>query len=487
MSDKMFDPLLAALEHELRADFDEALAGLLATTRTRLQDALAEVARECAQGFAEVAAQKADLRREIEAMQTHTERQQGRVELNVGGHHYQTSVQTLRHVPHTFFYTHFSGRYAQDVYLDGSIFVDRDGEHFAHVLEYMRDGVVSVAEAGARPSLSLLRALKREFGYCCIELVAEKPAAPVQLETAYVIGRCEDNNALSSMERLEVVSGQWTAVAAKGTACSHFNSCVIAGEIYITGGLHAEHTGGEQLASVKKYSPLSDSWSAVAPMPQARYRHVAVAVGPDMYVLGGRTQDAFDGGGVLKFDSTQGTWSDVEPAPRGIYASAAIVVGTDIYVFGGMGRDSGDEDFVSKYDIAAEVWSILGPMPHICSYHSASICNGLVYIIGVGNANGRGVLRFDPASNIWNTLAPTIDSRHGGKSFMLGSILYAAEDIFDHISVGRYDVATDTWMTVTATLEGRSLLGVIVIRSTGPAEEQDLFNSLIDKASRRQP
>jgi hypothetical protein len=54
-------------------------------------------------------------------------------------------VQTLRRVPHTFFDAYFSGRYAQDVCDDGSIFVDRDGEYFGHVLEYMRDGVVSVA------------------------------------------------------------------------------------------------------------------------------------------------------------------------------------------------------------------------------------------------------------------------------------------------------------------------------------------------------
>jgi hypothetical protein len=43
--------------------------------------------------------------------------------------------------------------------------------------QYMRDGVVLVAEPGARPSVSLLRALKREFGYYCIELVAERAAA----------------------------------------------------------------------------------------------------------------------------------------------------------------------------------------------------------------------------------------------------------------------------------------------------------------------
>jgi hypothetical protein len=80
---------------------------------------------------------------------------------------YETSAQALRRVPHTFFDANFSGQYAQDVCDDGSIFVDRDGEHFGHVLEYMRDGYVSVAEPGAHPSMSLLRALKREFGFYC--------------------------------------------------------------------------------------------------------------------------------------------------------------------------------------------------------------------------------------------------------------------------------------------------------------------------------
>jgi hypothetical protein len=213
MSDMLFAPMLAALEQELRADFHKALEGLLATARTRLEGALAEVAREKAQGLAEVATQKDELRREIEAMQTHQEQQQGRVELNIGGHYFQTSVQTLRRLPHTFFNAYFSGRYAQDVCLDGSIFVDRDGKHFGHVLEYMRDGVVSVAESDACPSVSLLRALKREFGYYCIELVAEQPAEPAQLDMAYVMGGRRRNQALSSMQRYDATSGQWSETA----------------------------------------------------------------------------------------------------------------------------------------------------------------------------------------------------------------------------------------------------------------------------------
>jgi hypothetical protein len=121
-------------------------------------------------------------------MHKHKEAQEGRVVLNIGGYRFETSVQTLRRVPHTFFDAYFSGRYAQDVCNDGSIFVDRDGEHFGHVLEYMRDGMVSVAEADARPGISLLRALKREFGFYSIELCVEEPVEPAQPEMAFVMG-----------------------------------------------------------------------------------------------------------------------------------------------------------------------------------------------------------------------------------------------------------------------------------------------------------
>jgi hypothetical protein len=71
----LVDSLLAALEQELRTHFHIILAGLLAKSRTGLESALAEVARERDQGLAEVATQKAELRHEIEAMGTHKEAQ----------------------------------------------------------------------------------------------------------------------------------------------------------------------------------------------------------------------------------------------------------------------------------------------------------------------------------------------------------------------------------------------------------------------------
>jgi hypothetical protein len=328
VSDMLLDSFLAALEEELRTDFHKSLAKLLAKARTRLEGALAEVADERAKGLAEVDARRAELGREVAAMHRHKEAQEGRVELNIGGYHFETSVQALRRVPHTFFDAYFSGRFAQDVCNDGSIFVDRDGEHFGHVLEYMRDGVVSVADLGACPSVSLLRLLKREFGFYCIELVAEEPAEPAQPEAAFAMGGYGPDS--TSMERYDAASGQWSAVAAMGTGRRHFGACVVLGEIYVSGGADS----GAEILSMEKYSPSSDSWTTVAALPEARGAHSAVAVGSAMYVLGG-VRGRASLASVLKYDSVHDEWSQVAPMPGVRCDAAACAVGSDIFVFGG--------------------------------------------------------------------------------------------------------------------------------------------------------
>jgi hypothetical protein len=114
------------------------------------------------------------VQRDIKDMHTWQEWQEGRIELNVGGKRFETSVQTLCRASGSLFDAYFSGRYAQDVSADGGIFIDRDGDLFGHVLEFIRDGVISVAEQEERPRMDLLRRLKREFEYFRIALYAEQ-------------------------------------------------------------------------------------------------------------------------------------------------------------------------------------------------------------------------------------------------------------------------------------------------------------------------
>jgi N-acetylneuraminic acid mutarotase len=134
------------------------------------------------------------------------------------------------------------------------------------------------------------------------------------------MGGIGDDGTLSSMKRYDVASGQWSAMAAMSTSRHDFDACVVAREIYVTGGFFG--IDEDRSSSVEKFSPSSDTWSAVASMPHGRAQHAAVAVGSvideAVVMLGGYIDEAVDEhddmvstltASVLKFDSTQDTWS----------------------------------------------------------------------------------------------------------------------------------------------------------------------------------
>lgn len=64
------------------------------------------------------------------------------VKLNVGGHYFETSLQTLKRQPNTFFTAMFSGCTELSKGKDGAYFVDQDGTHFRHILNYLRKGTI---------------------------------------------------------------------------------------------------------------------------------------------------------------------------------------------------------------------------------------------------------------------------------------------------------------------------------------------------------
>jgi hypothetical protein len=428
------DETLAALEEGLRADFDKTVRGFMVTARLKLEGALADVDQE----RAVVAKERGDLHREIEAMHKHTEAHKGHIELDIGGYRFETSVQTLRRIPHTFFDAYFSGRYAQDICNDESIFVDRDGEHFGHILEYMREGVVSVAEPGAHPSVSLLRTLQREFGFYCIELMVEKPVAS---EMSYAIGGSGNDNA-RSVARYDASSGLWTAVAAMNSTRQGFGACVVLGEIYVIGGNGSDCNA---LASVEKYSLALNSWSTTTSPPQGRLCHAAVAVGSAIYVLGGII-GADKVASTLMFDIAQGTGREVAPTPRARSEFASCVVGSAIYLFAGRDEDDEPQDSVFKYDTVTNEWCTLAPMPNISLDSmslNASTVGDLIYVVGVGRAY-KEVLCFDPASGVWSVSAPTL--------------------------------------AVTHMLEGRYGFRTVTVTSANLSEERDFFDALIAKS-----
>jgi kelch-like protein 10 len=170
------------------------------------------------------------------------------------------------------------------------------------------------------------------------------------------------------------------------------------------------------------------------------------------------------------------------PAVR--FAFTACAIGSEIYIFGGHDGRVSAQASVFKLDTVTDKWNTVAPMPCASYYHSVSVLDGLVYIVGAG-ASSREVLCFDPVLNGWNSLAPTLGSRKGCAAFVVGGCLYVAGGPAGHFASAMcYDVASDTWISVANMREGRQCSCAETIGLAGPAEEQDLFDALIAKASR---
>ena len=84
--------------------------------------------------------EKTKLQEEIRRMSEVNKIQESRIKLDVGGHVYTTSMLTLTKDQESMLALMFSGRHYVKKEEDGSYFIDRDGTHFRHILNYLRDG-----------------------------------------------------------------------------------------------------------------------------------------------------------------------------------------------------------------------------------------------------------------------------------------------------------------------------------------------------------
>ena len=69
-----------------------------------------------------------------------------KINLNVGGHHFTTSVQTLTKDSNSMLAAMFSGRFELKPCEDGAFFIDRDGTPFRYILNYLRTGKLTLPE-----------------------------------------------------------------------------------------------------------------------------------------------------------------------------------------------------------------------------------------------------------------------------------------------------------------------------------------------------
>jgi hypothetical protein len=384
------------------------------------------------------------------------------VTLNVGGGYFETTMKTIRRVPDTFWSVYFGGNFAQHILADGSHFIDRNAEHFPHVLTFMRNSVLTVGQIGARPSTMLLRAVKREFEFYGIEVLVD---VKEKQEIAFFVGG--NFGVTTNVEEFMMPENPSSHMF---ISCDGFGAALIDDDIYVTGGYHEQ----ELSSSMEIFSCETGLWSAGPSMPVATHQHVLVAVGQDLYNIGGSELDEMV---VMKFNGRTQTWHllHTEPLTDSISNCATAVVGTTIYFFDTV-------DNVYTFDTVTEVWHKLPAMPpkSFTRGSSAIVCNGLIYIVGP-----YGLTCFDPRSEVSIILAPPLSKREFGSTFVLDGVLHVAGGYKKASSVERYNVLNNTWEFVADMKEERSWFQAITWCQEHVVQK-DIFEVLIERSLRKE-
>lgn len=201
------------------------------------------------------------------------------------------------------------------------------------------------------------------------------------------------------------VAGPWRTQATLDTPRDDFGTVVVAGRIWVVGGMTGERA--HKLASVEVYDPHADSWSAGPTMPVARSSVGAARVGDVVYAIGGSAQaggrvEVSDAAAAL--DTRTRKWTRLPPMPTPRYELAAVAVGDRIYAIGGDGGD-GPVRTVEVYDTGTHRWSAGPPLPEPRASLRAVLLDGRIYAVGglAGDAESTGVQVLDVATGRWST------------------------------------------------------------------------------------
>jgi len=211
-------------------------------------------------------------------------------------------------------------------------------------------------------------------------------------------------------------TGTWTDLQAVGEAdVRHENGFIqVGGNFYLLGGRGAD-------LDVNKYSPTSNTWSAVASHPEEMHHFQPVEFGGKIYVLGAWT-DSFpyeDNISTIQiFDPVTNQWStgDRIPSDRRRGSAGAVVYQDKIYLVGGADGGHGDHaetlGWLDEYNPVTGEWRELADMPNGRDHFGAVVIGDKLYAAGGRDSGTDDFLEsgitevdvYDFATNSWTTL-----------------------------------------------------------------------------------
>jgi N-acetylneuraminic acid mutarotase len=164
------------------------------------------------------------------------------------------------------------------------------------------------------------------------------PSACVLNNKIYVIGGAPDDvSSTNKVAAYDPTSDTWTEKQPIKVARWGHSSNVVDGKIYVIGGCTEEPTGKTVLAKMNVYDPITNTWTSLAPMPQARTYLSASAVGNKIYAVGGTKEAPWDGlRSIFEYDILTNTWRTKKDLITGRWAVSTCSSDNMIFCIGGL-------------------------------------------------------------------------------------------------------------------------------------------------------
>jgi N-acetylneuraminic acid mutarotase len=269
----------------------------------------------------------------------------------------------------------------------------------------------------------------------------------------------------------------WTKLANVPVPTIEGGSIGVNGKLYVFGGFYDIGDGqeGEEDDGVWRgtptcqvFNPATNTWSYIAPMPDAETHQEVATDGTYIYVGGGNlynpatTYQAFATTEVWRYDIAANTWSAYTPLPEARGAGSMVLVGNELHFFGGVDVNRTPQTTHWELDITAAnpQWTLDTPAPVSRNHVATFSLNGIIYMMG-GRAEGTDTglpsntaYSFNPATATWTQLANLPNDWAVAAYAVVNGycvIMGGSNDAADPItSVIAYNPATNTWSTLTS-------------------------------------
>ena len=231
------------------------------------------------------------------------------------------------------------------------------------------------------------------------------------------------DTAIATVEMYDPKTDTWERKADMPTARSGVSTLVVDGKIYAIGGGKGKKYqvgagwvhSGKLLPTIEMYDSVTDTWIRKADMPVPRCSNSTCIVDGKIYIIGGVAANGKQGrlDSVDIYDPATDTWTEAKSMNHARGGASVSVVNGKIYVMGGVGWPqipNHPAPFLSSVEVfnpETNHWKEIAEMPTPKAFHTASVINGKIYVIGGGfRGNDRfkylsTVEVYDPETDRW--------------------------------------------------------------------------------------